>query len=249
MQLGFESISYRYKWFARDVIRSLTWQLPPGRTVLLGPNGSGKTTLLGLGANALTPRSGRVLIDGREVRTARDRDDLRRSVGWMPQHSRAVPGLSVIEQIQLSSWLKGVSSKQTQAQAEGLCEAVDLTAYSSQSAGSLSGGQLRRLGLAQALAGSPRFLLLDEPTVGLDPAQRASFRELIAHVPAEVPLLASTHQTDDLALIFQNVVVFMNGTVVFEGSVSKFLSLGSGVDESHRAESAYLNLTRGATTI
>ena len=239
--LSYESVSFRYRRLSHDVLDAFSWQVPTGRTVLLGPNGAGKSTLLALGAGALSPRRGQVLIDGQSRKKIP-----KQVVGWMPQHSLAVPGLTVGEQIQLAGWMQGLSDADARRATQVAAQMVDLEDLLGQQAASLSGGQVRRLGLAQSLVAEPKIILLDEPTVGLDPGQRSRFRGLLANLPLEMAVLVSTHQIDDLEDTFDTVVVINRGALTFEGAVTDFLLLGEGRNPAERAERAYSKLVAEA---
>lgn len=246
MTLRFVDVSFNYTsgrpWArsTRRVLTNFSWELPPGRTVLLGPNGAGKSTLLALGAGALAPASGAVMVgDGNDDRTA-----LRRRVGWMPQQIRPIAGMSCAELVAYAGWLKGLSTEHATVRAQSVLAQVDLLDEAHQPSTQLSGGQLRRLGLAQALVQGAGVLLLDEPTAGLDPKQRARFREVLHEVPTETPILVSTHQVDDLTDLFDNVVVLDQGQVRFVGTPAAFLALAPA-GSTHPAEDAYSTLIAG----
>jgi ABC-2 type transport system ATP-binding protein len=244
-RLRFEEVTFRYERRAAAVITGLTWDVPAGRTALLGPNGAGKTTLLRLGASSLGPASGRVSYGTLDPSLRRQRGAFRRSVGWMPQEIRPLPGLSVREQVAYVGWLKGMSRAAAWSAAARSLAAVGLDEKVDTDSDRLSGGQLRRLGLAQTLVHSPSVLLLDEPSVGLDPAQRAGFRRLIQSLPGDVPVLVSTHQVDDLSDLFDHVAVLAGGRLVWQGDVASFLSMAP-VGAERTAEAAYAAVNLGA---
>ena len=164
---------------------------------MLGPNGAGNTTLLRLLAGDLRARSGQVSITKDGQRSVSG-SSLRRQVAWMPQSVSAVAGLNVLEQVAYSGWLGGLPTKVAMRRADGAVRLVLLDDGRDAAATTLSGGQLRRVGLADALAMRADYLLLDEPMAGLDPAQRANFREVLKGLP-DCGLVVSTHQTDDVA--------------------------------------------------
>jgi ABC-2 type transport system ATP-binding protein len=242
--LEFANTSFSYRRGSPPVMENLSWLVTPGRTVLLGPNGAGKTTLLALGADALQPTSGQVLLGTLNPRNRRDRALFRSAVGWMPQQARAIPGLSAREQVAYAGWLKGLSSNLAWTSALLALRSVDLESRAAEQTTRLSGGQLRRVGLAQAVVHAPQVLLLDEPTAGLDPAQRARFRELLANLPAQA-VVVSTHQVDDLSELFDRVVVLLDGRIHYSGSVADFLALAEpGIERP--AEAAYARLAASA---
>lgn len=242
MSLTFTQLRFKY-WRARQpVFDDFSWEVPAGKTVLLGPNGAGKSTLLALGADALRPGRGVIQLDrltpaqnGRRI----SRAAYRRAVGWMPQQIRAVPGLTVQEQVAYAGWLKGLPRNQAWSAAATALDRVGLADQVGNKTATLSGGQLRRVGLAQVLVHNPDILLLDEPTAGLDPAQRARFRELLVALPPDRPVVVSTHQVDDLSELFDTVVVLDQGLVRFSGSVAAFMDLAPPTSAERRAEVAY----------
>lgn len=240
-RLGFHGVTFRYSRRSAPVLRGFTWQLPLGRTVLLGPNGAGKSTLLSLAADALRPQAGEIHIGSLNPARRRDRSEYRRAVGWMPQQVRAVPGLGVREQVAYSAWLKGLSTAESWIRAEAALEQVDLLPLASRRTSQLSGGQLRRVGLAQVLAHDAEMLLLDEPTAGLDPAQRARFRKVLGGIGTDRPVVVSTHQVDDLDELYDSVVVLDDGAIRFEGSLASFMSLAP-LRSARPAEDAYARL-------
>ena len=222
----------------RDVLKGLTWQLPArGRTLLLGRNGVGKTTTLRVASGGLRPRTGAVCVEGERLSKA----PLRRVVALMPQQITSVPGLSVLEQVAFAGWLAGRSEQDARRAADRALHQVDLYELRDRKPSTLSGGELRRVGLAEVLARPSEVLLLDEPTAGLDPIQRANFRELLLTV--DQPTVVSTHQLDDVDDLFARVDVLEAGRMVYSGATEDFLAHGQGLDTARRAESAFAALT------
>lgn len=170
--------------------------------------------------------------------------DLMRTIGYMPQSIRLVPGLTVEEQVAYAGWLRGLSSSMARAEAGRRVEAVGLADKAHARASQLSGGQLRRVGLAAALMGDAKTLLLDEPTAGLDPAQVGRFRDLIAGLDPSLTVVVSTHDVADLDEVYDRVVVLHDGRIAFDGSPSEFLSCARPGDR-HQAESAYRVIVEG----
>ncbi|MEE1753010.1 ATP-binding cassette domain-containing protein [Streptomyces sp. SP18CS02] len=245
MPLQFLDCTFAYR-AGTPVIDALTMAFPAGCTVLLGPNGAGKSTLLSLGASALNPDSGEVRLGRRNSARGRDRRGYRQAVGWLPQQVKAIPSLTVREQAAYVGWLKGLSRAEAWERSAAALARVRLTELSERGSHELSGGQLRRLGIAQTLVHEAQVVLLDEPTAGLDPVQRGIFRDLLAELSSSVNFIVSTHQTEDLADIYDTVVVFDRGRPVFEGSVPAFFATApADVAPERRAESAYRGLVRG----
>ncbi|WP_460630417.1 ATP-binding cassette domain-containing protein [Janibacter alkaliphilus] len=203
-----------------------------GRTLLLGENGAGKSTLLKVLSGATRPSSGRISIGGRSL----DERRRRQLVALMPQQIVPVPGLTVLEQVTYASWVGGCSSAEAARRASEATGQVAMDELAGRPATQLSGGQLRRLGVAEALARPGQMVLLDEPTAGLDPKQRARFRTLISELT--VPCLLSTHQVDDASDMYEHVIVLHQGTVAYQGEMVDFLRRGAG---PRPAESAFLS--------
>ncbi|MFJ9948178.1 ATP-binding cassette domain-containing protein [Kitasatospora sp. NPDC091207] len=237
------SFSYR-----RDshILKDFSLRLDKGCSVLLGPNGAGKSTLLGLIASALRPETGRITFDGLDTRTSKDLKAYRRKVGWLPQQIRPVPGLRVREQAAYAGWLKGMSRAEAWQRSQRAIDKVGLSTLASRRSAELSGGQLRRLGIAQTLVHDAELVLLDEPTAGLDPVQRGVFRELIAELRHLTSFVVSTHQTEDLAEIYDTVVLLDRGQVRHQGPIDSFLALAPhDVPAERRAEAAYAGIVTG----
>lgn len=242
MSLGFDGVTFGYRR-RRPVLSDFSLELGPGVTVLLGPNGAGKSTVLSLAAGVLIPWSGSVSIRGSISDRRRDRSRYRRQVGWMSQQIHAMPGFTAREQVAYAGWLKGLSRAEAWERANGTLERVGLTQSVTTAAAHLSGGQLRRVGVAQALVAGPDLLVMDEPTAGLDPAQRSAFRRLLRGLADQVDVLISTHQTDDLEEAADTVVVLSGGAIRWSGSSGAFLVLAEGPEPaSRRAEAAYAHV-------
>jgi len=239
LTLRFERVTFSYGQFRPSVLREFTWIIPPGRTVLLGPNGAGKSTLLSLGADAIRPQRGKIQFGQFDPSRSGERSIYRRSIGWMPQEIRAVPGLTVREQVAYAGWLKGLPRKSSWDRTPATLGLVGLQALADRPASSLSGGELRRLGIAQTLVHEAKVLLLDEPTAGLDPAQRARFRELLISIAPQCQIVVSTHQVDDLSELFDTVVVLARGMIRFAGTVASFLQQAPSSSNGRQAEAAY----------
>lgn len=207
----------------RKVFDAFDWAVVPGATtLLLGPNGAGKSTLLKLLCGQLSPDRGRVLYNEATMPQV-----LFEHVGWMPQHIRAARGLTAEEQLQYAAWACGNNSKESHALASRALEMVELKDQARSRADQLSGGQLRRLGLAQACVRQrATILLLDEPTAGLDPAQSINFRRLLDRLDYPDGIVVSTHQVADLADHVDRIAVLAEGMMLFDGSVEDFVEHG-----------------------
>ncbi|MYU25174.1 ATP-binding cassette domain-containing protein [Streptomyces sp. SID8352] len=245
MSVEFESCSYQYRR-GPTVLDGLSFAFSSGRTVLLGPNGAGKTTLLSLAASALKPRSGSVSFAGLDPAVRSQLRTYRRQVGWMPQHITSVPGMTCREQVAYAGWLKGMSRRDAWEGALGALERVGLAKKEGHQTASLSGGQLRRIGVAQTLVHSSQLVLMDEPTAGLDPAQRGNFRKAVEELSESADVIVSTHQTEDLSEVYDYVVVLSEGAVRFNGTVQEFYAKApSDTAPGRTADGAYAAVLGG----
>ncbi|MEV8515365.1 ATP-binding cassette domain-containing protein [Dactylosporangium sp. NPDC051484] len=226
-----------------SVLRGLSVEFGQGATVLLGPNGAGKSTLLALVVGLLMPDAGTVVVNGMGSHVRRERARYRRAVGWLPQQVAAVPGLTVRQQVAYAGWLKGLSKGDAWGRTVDALRRVGLADLADRPSTALSGGQLRRVGIAQTLVHDAQLIVMDEPSAGLDPIQRRGLRSALNAVAGDVDVIVSTHQTEDISEIYQHVVVLNAGTVRYHGSVTGFLGFAeSGADVSRRAEDAYTQL-------
>ena len=211
-------------------LHPLDLEIGPGVTGLLGPNGAGKTTLLRLLCTESPPSAGSIQVLGRSATdSAAERTEVRRRIGYLPQElvlPRTMTAFSFLDYIAvLKEWAEPAARHAEVRRALGL---VGLDAKGGRRTRALSGGERRRLALAQALIGDPVLLLLDEPTTGLDPAQRADLRGLLSDRGARGAVLLATHQTDDVAALCERVIVLDSGRVHFDGTVSAFVERAAG---------------------
>ncbi|MCK1823255.1 ABC transporter ATP-binding protein [Streptomyces sp. XM83C] len=203
--------------------------LGTGVTGLLGPNGAGKTTLLRVLATAVPADRGSFTVLGHDPGSAAGRQELRRRLGYLPQNPGFHPDFSAFEFVDYVAILKEMTDRGARhREVRRVLEAVDLSDVRGRRMKRLSGGMRQRVALAAALVGDPGFLVLDEPTVGLDPEQRVRFRELIAQAGEGRTVLLSTHQTEDVAMLCQRVVVLAGGRVRFEGTPAELTARAAG---------------------
>lgn len=214
-------------------------RLSVGRTVLLGPNGAGKTTLLKALAGALGYR-GALSLDGVAMSPRPRRPEaFRRAVGWLPQRVIPFPNLTAHEHVAYVGWLKGMRLTDAREAAGRALADVGLSAEAGKTAGALSGGQTRRLGIAGVLVHDARYLLLDEPTAGLDPRERDRLMEVLRPIEADRAVLVSTHDTDTLIDGDSRIQVLVGGRSRFVGSRASFVAGHEGASESERLRRAY----------
>jgi len=193
--------------------------VPPGMFGLLGPNGAGKTTLMRILAGLLEPTSGSVTLDGEDV--VADPRRVRRRLGYLPQEFGFYPHLTGEKMLVYLLRLKGVEAPGgLDRLAAELLERVNLAGAARRKLKSYSGGMRQRLGIAQAIAGDPRILIVDEPTAGLDPEERMRFYRLLAELAADRIVLLSTHIVEDVAVLCPRFAIIRSGRLVAETSPS-----------------------------
>jgi ABC-2 type transport system ATP-binding protein len=203
--------------------------LTPGITGLLGPNGAGKTTLLRILATALAADTGQVRVLGFEPTSPAGRLRIRRRLGYVPQETGFPRGFTAFGFVDYMAILKEWSDKEPRhAEVRRVIDLAGLAEVSTKRITSLSGGQRRRVVLAQALLGAPDLLVLDEPTAGLDPAQRGRLRDVLGQAGQSSAVIISTHQTEDVAALCERVIVLADGRVLFDGPVLELVAVAAG---------------------
>ncbi|MFJ9634146.1 ABC transporter ATP-binding protein [Streptomyces sp. NPDC091280] len=220
-------LSLRYG--STHALDDVSLRLGEGVTGLLGPNGAGKTTLLRVLATALPADSGAFTVLGHDPSTTGGRQEVRRVLGYLPQTPGFHPDFTAFEFVDYVAILKELTDREGRhREVRRVLAEVDLADVRGKRIKKLSGGMRQRVALAAALVGDPGFLVLDEPTVGLDPEQRMRFRELIARAGEGRTVLLSTHQTEDVAMLCNRVVVMAGGTVRFDGTPAELTARAAG---------------------
>jgi ABC-2 type transport system ATP-binding protein len=200
----------------------------PGVLGLLGPNGAGKTSLLRMMATVISPSSGRMRLLGREPARYEQRKDIRRRLGYLPQNLGYYPAFTVVEFVEYFALLKEIPPARIPAAVASAVERVDLGEVAKAKLRTLSGGMLRRVGIAQAIVNDPELLLLDEPTAGLDPEQRVLFRALLRDLGQRATVVVSTHLVEDVGAACGEVALMARGKLVFRGTPAELTALGEG---------------------
>jgi ABC-2 type transport system ATP-binding protein len=229
-------------------VASVDLQAGPGVFGLLGPNGAGKTSLLRMLATVIPPTSGRLRLLDRDPSSCTQRREVRRRLGYLPQNLGYYPGFTVTEFVEYFALLKEMPSARVQAAVATAIERVELSGRSKARLRTLSGGMLRRVGIAQAIVNEPELLLLDEPTAGLDPEQRVAFRGLLRDLGQRATVVVSTHLVEDVAAACSQVALLDQGKIVFHGTPAELSARGHdhGVGDAplERGYSAVLSAAR-----
>lgn len=194
-------------------LKGVSLDIPNGLFGLLGPNGAGKSTLMTIVAGLLQPTAGSITLDGTDIVT--DPAAVRRALGYLPQEFGFYPELTGLKMLMLMLRLKGVDAPGGRRKlAEELLERVNLSHAAKRKVGGYSGGMRQRLGLAQAVAGSPRLIIVDEPTAGLDPEERHRFYRLLAELGKDRIVVLSTHIVEDVATLCPRMAIIRSGTLM-----------------------------------
>ncbi|GAA2846413.1 ABC transporter ATP-binding protein [Actinoplanes cyaneus] len=212
---------------------------------LLGPNGAGKTTLMRALATVLEPAGGKLTLLGESVDGRADLRRVRRGLGYLPQQFGFYPRFTVREFVEYMAWLKEMPKSLVPGAVQRAIERVGLADRAGSRMKTLSGGMLRRAGIAQAIVNDPAILLLDEPTVGLDPEQRLDFRELLRDLGTDCCVLVSTHLVEDVVAACSDVVMMHEGRILYQGTPDDLIAQGSAGDAGDSpAERGYSALLR-----
>jgi ABC-2 type transport system ATP-binding protein len=230
MQIYLDHLSKTYSGHVQAV-RGVNLTIQPGLIGLLGPNGAGKTTLMRMLAALLAPTEGTARIGGYDVRQAKDRRQIKRLLGYLPQELGLYPNLNAHEFLDYMAILKGLHDSATRKRriAE-LLETVGLSDIAGRRLKGYSGGMKRRVGMAQALLTDPQFLIVDEPTAGLDPEERIRIRTMLSELALAGGrvIVLSTHIVEDVAQTCRRLIVLHEGQVRFDGAPEDLAALAEG---------------------
>jgi ABC-type multidrug transport system ATPase subunit len=211
-----------------QAVAGVSLQAGAGVFGLLGPNGAGKTSLLRMMATVLPPTSGRLRLLDRDPGSYGPRREIRRRLGYLPQNLGYYPGFTVAEFVEYFALLKDMPPGRVPRAVAAAIEHVGLGDRARAKLRTLSGGMLRRAGIAQAIVNEPGLLLLDEPTAGLDPEQRVAFRELLRDLGQRATVVVSTHLVEDVAAACTEVALIDAGKIVFHGTPAELTAHGEG---------------------
>ncbi len=215
LELRIDGLSKTYPNGVR-ALRDVTLSIPTGMFGLLGPNGAGKSTLMRTIATLQDPDLGSITIDGLDVLT--QKDELRRILGYLPQEFGVYPRITAEAMLSHFAVLKGIhDSKERTAIVDALLHRVNLHEVRKQNLGTFSGGMRQRFGIAQALLGNPRLIIVDEPTAGLDPGERVRFHNLLAEIGENVVVILSTHIVEDVSDLCRQMAIIAGGRVLMTG--------------------------------
>jgi ABC-type multidrug transport system ATPase subunit len=235
-----------------QAVAGVTLATGPGVFGLLGPNGAGKTSLLRMLATVIPPTSGRLRLLGRDPGAYGPRREIRRRLGYLPQNLGYYPGFTVVEFVEYFALLKELPPARVPHAVAAAVERVGLGDKARAKLRTLSGGMLRRVGIAQAIVNDPELLLLDEPTAGLDPEQRVAFRALLRGLGQRATVIVSTHLVEDVGAACSQVALMDQGRLVFHGTPVELTARAEGTAAAgdaplERGYSAVLAAARSIT--
>jgi len=207
-------------------LQNVNLDIATGMFGLLGPNGAGKSTLMKILATLETPSSGEVFINGAEIHA--QRQQIRSSLGYLPQFFGVYPQLTGAEFLAYMAKLNGVTRREIRETVHQTLANVGLLEARDRKAKTYSGGMMRRLGIAQALVGNPRLLIVDEPTTGLDPEERIRFRNLLTEISRDKVIILSTHIVGDISSTCEDLAVLAKGKVAYRGHPANLISQAVG---------------------
>jgi ABC-2 type transport system ATP-binding protein len=253
VELVIDRVSKRYRGGVQ-ALDDFSLTLGPGVLGLLGPNGAGKSTLMRILATVAPASGGSVRWNGVDV--ARDPDALRRSLGYLPQDFGVYPNLSAVEFLRYLAAVRGLGGPAIERRIAELLELTNLTAARHRPLGAYSGGMRQRVGIAQALLNDPRLLIVDEPTVGLDPEERMRFRNLLGELAGERIVLLSTHIVSDVEAAATTIAMIAGGRLLAHATPDALVARVAGrvwewtiapdALERARADAAVVGVTRRA---
>lgn len=224
MQMSIRNVSMTYETGKQALAGVSIEMQSPSLIGLVGPNGAGKSTLMKLLVASLLPTQGDILLDGAPLQQQEKR--LRAQLGYLPQAFGLYDELTVWQFLDYMAALKRI--KDSRAAIDTAIAQTNLEAQRKTRIGTLSGGQRQRVGIAQALLGNPGLLILDEPTVGLDPEERISFRNLFSRTSEDKIVLLSTHIIEDVQSICGRLIVIDLGRILFDGAPEALIAAAEG---------------------
>lgn len=222
MKIVLKNITKKYK--NKEVLSHLNFEFDNKIYAFIGHNGSGKSTLMRIITGLIEPTQGEVLfyqndkiIDYKKVK-----------FGYLSQEFNAFKEFTAYEQLEYFAIMKKINKKVYSNEIKKVLVEVNLWENKDVKCKNLSGGMIRRLGIAQTLLGSPDVIILDEPVVGLDPDERMRFMEIIKSIQLDIPIIFSTHIIDDISSLSPEIILFKNGQIKFNGSSSQFIDSAKG---------------------
>ena len=215
MQLTIRNLSKTYT-NGVQALQDVSLDIPTGMYGLLGPNGAGKSTLMRTLATLQEADAGTVTLG--DIDVLNDKDAVRRVLGYLPQEFGIYPRISAVDMLDHLATLKGIPGNRRKEVVSALLQRVNLWSHRKKAVSSYSGGMRQRFGIAQALIGDPKLIIVDEPTAGLDPGERNRFYNLLSEIGENVIVILSTHIVEDVKELCSNMAIINGGRVLFSGA-------------------------------
>lgn len=221
MELKIKNLSKTYP-NGVQALKNINLTIPTGMFGLLGPNGAGKSTLMRTIATLQEADNGTVILNGMDV--LKQKDEVRKQLGYLPQEFGVYPKISAEMMLDHFAELKGVINKKERKElVKALLEQTNLYHVRKKNLSGYSGGMKQRFGIAQALIGSPKLIIVDEPTAGLDPAERNRFHNLLSEIGENIIVILSTHIVDDVSDLCKNMAIINEGSLMLQGEPSELI--------------------------
>jgi ABC-2 type transport system ATP-binding protein len=223
MQLTIRNLSKTYSNGVK-ALHDVSLDIPTGMYGLLGPNGAGKSTLMRTLATLQEADSGSIFLSDTSsgeaggINVLKDKDAVRNTLGYLPQEFGIYPRISAVDMLDHLATLKGVPSNRRKEVVSALLQRVNLWEHRKKAVSSYSGGMRQRFGIAQALIGDPKLIIVDEPTAGLDPGERNRFYNLLSEIGENVIVILSTHIVEDVKELCSNMAIINSGEVLYAGA-------------------------------
>ncbi len=232
MHIQINNLTKIYPRGKKKALDNVTFDIPEGIFGLIGRNGAGKTTLMRILATVMAKTEGEITFDGKELLA--NKDEFRSSLGYLPQTTKLMPQLNIVEFLDYVCIMKNIKDKAVRRErVQWAIETVGLVGEEKKFLRNYSGGMLRRAGIAQALIGDPKVLIIDEPTTGLDPEERLYFLNLLSKIAVGRTIIFSTHITADIEHLCREICVLERGEVKYRGLKKDFIDRVAGKMYEH----------------
>ena len=219
--LSIQNLTKTYSSGVR-ALRGVSLEIPAGMFGLLGPNGAGKSTLMKILATLLEPDAGTATLNGLDL--VKQKDETRKILGYLPQEFGVYPKMRAIDLLEHLAMMKGISRRKERKElVEALLHQTNLWDSRKKALGGYSGGMKQRFGIAQALLANPKLIIVDEPTAGLDPAERNRFLNLLSEIGRDVVVILSTHIVEDVRELCSRMAIISQGELLLEGEPKESL--------------------------
>ncbi|HFL3568249.1 TPA: ATP-binding cassette domain-containing protein [Clostridioides difficile] len=220
-KLEIRNLNFNYK--NKKALDNINLPLTDGVVALLGPNGAGKSTLMRLLVTLYETSIGEIELNN--IKYSKNNEKIKANVGYVPQDFDMYNNINGQEYLEFVAKMRGVSKNDLKKHIQKVVSKVNLDKFINKKIGTYSGGVKRRLGIAQALIGDSKLIVMDEPTVGLDPEQRNEFRRLLPEISKNSIVLISTHIVEDIQFNCDKLIILNQGKILYDGTINKFIDM------------------------